>query len=130
MSLKNDGIRHCIPSPKKINYFLGQKTGNRPVHRTPGLLVEKGGVLGNLDDEQKIRRHQGSIPEMMRMVMEFEKSRTGGQVGSRYNRHHEMYQKFKDDFRCDVLLLVDVFEKLGYPARVKDTYNCDARISR
>ena len=65
-------------------------------------LKNEGGVIGNLDDKQTIRRHQASIPEMMRMLMEFEKSRTGGQVGSRYNRHHEMYPKFQEDFRCDV----------------------------
>lgn len=48
----------------------------------------------------------------MIMVKEFEKSRTGGQVGGSDNRHHEMYPKFQEDFRRDVLLLVDAFEKL------------------
>ena len=52
---------------------------------------------------EQIERNQASIPEIMRIVMEFEKSRTGD---------HEMYPKFQGDFRRDVLLLVDDFEKL------------------
>ena len=63
-------------------------------------------MIGNLDDEQTIKQHQASIPEMMRMVKEFGKSKTGGQVGGSDNRHHEMYPKFQEDFRCDVLFLL------------------------
>ena len=58
----------------------------------------------------------------MRMVKEFEKSRTGGQVGGSDNRHHEMYPKFQEDFRRDVLLLVDAFEKLGNPWKDKSGF--------
>ena len=56
------------------------------------------------------------------MVKEFEKSRTGGQVGGSDNRHHEMYPKFLEDFRRDVLLLVDAFEKLGNPLQDKSGF--------
>ena len=30
-------------------------------------------------------------------------------------RHHEMYHKCQEDFRADILALVDAFEKLGNP---------------
>ena len=67
---------------KENGNFMGRKTGKRfssiPIDQCTEQevcwLKNEGGVIGNLDNEQTVRRHQASIPEMMRMVKEFEKS--------------------------------------------------------
>ena len=35
-------------------------------------LKNESGVIGNLDDPQTVRRHQAAIPELARIVQEFE----------------------------------------------------------
>ena len=108
---------------KENGNFMGRKTNNRfssiPIDQCTEhqvcWLKNEGGIIGNLDDEQTVRRHQASIPEMIRMVQEFEKSNGDGKVSGSDDRHHEMYPKFQEDFRRDVLALVDAFEKLGNP---------------
>ena len=79
-------------------------------------MKNEGGVIGNLDNEQTDRRHQASIPEMIRMVKEFEETSS---TTSDHDRHHEMYPKFQEDFKNNVLALVDAFEKLGNPWKEK-----------
>ena len=51
------------------------------------------------------------------MVKEFEKSPTA--AGDDDDWHHEMYPKFQNDFKRNVLALVDAFEKLGNHWKVK-----------
>ena len=67
-------------------------------------------MIGNLDDPQTVRRHQAAIPELARIVKEFESD-----VDDEKDLHHEMYPKFQQNFRKDVLALVESFENLGNP---------------
>ena len=124
MSLKN---RHpsLYTEFKENGNFMGRKTGNRfssiPIDQCTEQevcwLKNEGGVIGNLDNEQTVRRHQASIPELMRMVKEFEESPNSADVED--DRHHEMYSKFQNDFKLNVMALVDAFEKLGNPWKEK-----------
>ena len=57
-----------------------------------------------------------SFPEMVQTVKNFEKASL---PSSDNDKHHEMYPKFKDDFRKNVMALVEVFEKLGNPWKEK-----------
>ena len=103
----------------KVNgNFMGRKTNNffssipidQATEHTVCWLKNESGVIGNLDDPQTVRRHQAAIPELARIVQEFE---SGG--NDENDSHHEMYPKFQQTFRKDVLALVDSFEKLGNP---------------
>ena len=81
MSLKD---RHpSLYTELKVNgNFMGRKTGHRfssiPIDQCTEQevcwLKNEGGVIGNLDNEQTVRRHQAPIPEIIRMVKKFEKT--------------------------------------------------------
>ena len=112
--------RHsCLYEELKVNgNFMGRKTNHRfssiPIDQTTEHTVcwlkNESGVIGNLDDPQTVRRHQAAIPELARIVKEFESD-----VDDEKDLHHEMYPKFQQNFRKDVLALVESFENLGNP---------------
>ena len=118
--LRSLKVRHpSLYNELKVNgNFMGRKTNNffssipidQATEHTVCWLKNESGVIGNLDDPQTVRRHQAAIPELARIVQEFES------CGNDENdSHHEMYPKFQQTFRKDVLALVDSFEKLGNP---------------
>ena len=103
---------------KENGNFMGRKTEHRfssmPIDQSTEQAVwwlkNEGRVIGNLDNPQTVRRHQASIPEMARIIWEFE-----GDDDNDNDLHHEMFPKFQHDFKKNVLGLVDSFEKLGNP---------------
>ncbi|KAL7395746.1 hypothetical protein ABVT39_022389 [Epinephelus coioides] len=73
-------------------------------------LKNHGSVIENLDDPDTVRREQVVRPELARLVREFKGSKESDE-----QRHHQQYPKFQDDYKTDVLALVDAFEDMGNP---------------
>ena len=103
---------------KENGNFMGRKTKNKfssmPIDQATEQAIcwlkHSGGVIGNLDDPQTVRRHQVALPEMARICREFE-----GSDKDATDDHHEMFPKLQRDFKNNVNALVDAIEKLGNP---------------
>ena len=104
---------------KENGNFMGRKTkkifSSMPIDQATEQAIcwlkHSGGVIGNLDDPQTVRRHQVALPEMARICREFE----GADSDTSSTMHHEMYPKLQADFKNNVNSLVDAIEKLGNP---------------
>ena len=80
---------------KRTIKFLASRLTSQQSTQFVGLKMS--GTIGNLDDPQTVRRHQAAIPELARIVKEFESD-----VDDKKDLHHEMYPQFQQNFRKDV----------------------------
>ena len=56
-------------------------------------LKNESGVIGNQEDPQTVRRHQAAIPELARMIREFESVTDSDEEDA----HHEMYLRSSEN---------------------------------
>ena len=85
--------------------FVGQKS-RRPFSKMPldqmqeqiiDILKADGtGIIGKTEDPATLRCHQVALPELSRLIQEYESAH---QRAADDNLHHEQYNKFQQTFR-------------------------------
>ena len=75
-----------------------------------GDLKSSGGMIGLTEDPAGLKRLLVTVPEMSRLITEFEQSNNNAEL-----KHHEAYKQFQKTFKNDVLALIQSFIERGNP---------------